>query len=107
MLREELDETVERYDLVKRTFDSFWVCFENYLTDDITKEESREYGLTDKDQVEVKLYGYSFVVSKKFSREFIKVDLDVYKKDSSSEFAEYYCIYSLSGECEDDYFVIT
>jgi hypothetical protein len=107
MLREELDGIVERYDLVKRTFDSFWICFENYLTGDITREESREYGLTNKDQVEVRLYGYSFVVSKKFSREFIKVDLDVYKKDCNPEFAEYSCIYSLDGECEDDSFVIT
>ena len=47
-MREELDRMVQEYNLIDRTIDSFWLSYDDYLTDEITREESKEVGLTDR-----------------------------------------------------------
>ena len=104
-MRKELDELVEKYDLINRTFDSFRKSYDNYLTDDITKEEAAEAGFTDKDTIIPELECYSFVVSKKFSRDYIAVTLECHREGETLCCITYWVIYDLDGNDYDDYFV--
>ena len=62
-MREELDNIIKKYDLITQTFENFWVAYDTYLTDELTKEESKSYGLIDRNSINAELYGYSFCVS--------------------------------------------
>lgn len=104
-MREELDEIVNGNKLIERSFEYFWNCYDNYLTDDITKDESREYGLIDRSSVTPKLYGYSYCVTNTYGFDTIKVYIDIFRKNEEKRFAEYWIIYSINGEVVDDFFV--
>ncbi|MBP5492942.1 MAG: hypothetical protein J6Y08_08865 [Clostridiales bacterium] len=105
-MREALDAIVASCDLINRTFDNFWVCYDDYLTDEITKEEAEEFGLLDRNSVEARLNGYAFCVTDKYGCDLLKVYLDVYKKKQTSQFARYVCIYTTDGQIIDDIFSI-
>ena len=60
-MREELDRMVKEYNLIDRTMDSFWLSYDNYLTDELTREESKELGLTDRSSVYIKLNGFKYM----------------------------------------------
>ena len=50
-MREELDNIIKKYDLITQTFENFWVAYDTYLTDELTKEESKSYGLIDRNSI--------------------------------------------------------
>ncbi len=104
-MRETLEKIVSEHDLINQTFTNFWDCYDNYLSDEDTKEEVEEYGLVDRDSIDVKLYGYSFCVSNDLDFVHIKVYIDCFLKGESTRFATYWSIYDLQGEFFDDYFV--
>lgn len=104
IMKNELEKFVQEHDLIQRTFVSFWNCYKNYLQE--YPEEAGEYQLIDRDSVQPELYGYSFVISKKFQRDFVKVLIDIYQKNETFEIGEYWCIYDENGEILDDTFVL-
>ena len=105
-MREELDRMVKEYNLIDRTIDSFWRSYDNYLTDEITREESKEIGLTDRSSVYIKLEGYSFHVSTSVDFDYISVKVYCYRKTENIPIIEYHCTYFLDGELFDDYFFL-
>ena len=105
-MREELDRMVKEYNLIDRTMDSFWLSYDNYLTDELTREESKELGLTDRSSVYIKLKGYSFHVSTSVDFDNISVMVYCYRKKENIPLIEYHCTYFLDGELFDDYFYL-
>ena len=103
-MKNQLEKFVQKYDLVQRTFASFWNCYDDYLQE--YPEEAEEYQLIDHDSVRLELYGYSFVISEKFHRDFVKVLIDIYQKNEMYQIGEYWCIYDENGEILDDTFVL-
>ncbi|MBR1555549.1 MAG: hypothetical protein IJ644_09200 [Oscillospiraceae bacterium] len=103
-MRQELDNIIKKYDLINQTFENFWETYDTYLTDELTKEESKSYGLIDRNSIRAELYGYSFCVSSDLSFDYIKVTVDCFLKGKTMRFATYWCIYSLDGELFDDCF---
>ena len=72
-MRKKLDRMVKEYNLIDRTIDSFWLSYDDYLTDELTREESKEAGLTDRNSVYIRLEGYSFHVSDSVDFDYISV----------------------------------
>ncbi|MBR1443427.1 MAG: hypothetical protein IJ583_07835 [Firmicutes bacterium] len=105
-MREMLDKIIEKYDLIKKTFENFWISYDGYLTDEVTKEESKGYGLTDRNSINAKLSGYSFCVSGGLEFECIKVYIEFFLKGENMPLGRYWSIYEPDGEFFDDYFVI-
>ena len=103
-MREELDNIIKKYDLIAQTFENFWVAYDTYLTDELTKEESKSYGLIDRNSISAELYGYQFCVFNDLNFDCIKVTIDCFLKSKTMRFATYWCIYNLDGELFDDCF---
>ena len=103
-MREKLDEMVKEHDLINRSFLYFWDAYDDYLVDDITKDEARELNLVDRDSVELNLYGYSYCVTERYESDIIRVNIDAYYKGTYKQIIEYACLFNLNGECIDDYF---
>ena len=97
---------VQEYNLIDRTIDSFWLSYDDYLTDEITREESKEVGLTDRSSVYIKLAGYSFHVSTSVDFDYISVKVYCYREKENIPIIEYHCTYFLNGELFEDYFLL-
>lgn len=104
-MKEILEKIISEHDLINQTFNNFWKCYDAYLSDEDSREEIEEYGLVNRNSINVKLYGYSFWISNDLDFEYIKVYIDCFFKGESMRFATYWCIYNLQGELFDDYFV--
>ena len=103
-MKEELEALVEKFDLKNRTFQYFRKCYEDYLTDDITKDEAAGFGLKDSSSVTAEFYCYSFLVNERYSDGIIRVSLDIYRKGETIPFFEYDCLFDQNGKFEDDFF---
>lgn len=103
-MREELDAIVQKYNLINRTFETFWENYDSYLIEE--PEESKGLGLLDRDSIYIKLYGYSFSVRNSLNFDSVMVYTDFFKKGETIITGSYWCIYQLNGELFDDYFVI-
>ena len=104
-MKETLEKIVNEHDLINQTLKNFWECYDDYLADEDTKEEAKQYGLVDRNSINAELYGYSFWVSNDMDFVHIKIYIDCFLKGQSMRFATYWCIYDLQGEFIDDYFV--
>lgn len=102
-MREELDELVKKYNLIDRTVKSFWLTYDNYLTDELTREERQKAGLTDRDSVSIQLEGYSYHVTQTVDFDYISVMVYCFRKGETIPLIEYYCTYYLNGEFFDDF----
>lgn len=103
-MREELDGIVKKYNLIERTFTSFWQAYDAYLEEEPT--ESREAGLCNRDSISAELYGYAFCVTKQLDFDCITVTIEFGLKEKHFRCGEYWCEYSLDGKEFDYYFVI-
>ena len=79
-MKETLEKIVIEHDLINQTLKNFWECYDDYLADEDTKEEAKEYGLVDRNSINAELYGYSFWVSNDLDFVHIKVYIDCFLK---------------------------
>lgn len=103
-MKKELEALIRKHNLINRTFDSFWKNYDRYIIEE--PEESAEIGVTNRDSIEAGLYGYSYVISKAFNSDHIKVEIEMVLQSNKTQVGSYWCIFDLSGNCKDDYFVI-
>lgn len=103
-MREELDNIVKKYNLIERTFESFWRTYDCYLEEE--PEESKEVGFYNRDSVNAELYGYSFCVTNELDFDYVKVHIDIFLKGKTVRCGDYWCIYDLDGKEFDDCFVV-
>lgn len=109
-IKEQLSNLIEKYNLIDKTFEYFWGCYDNYLTEQ--PQEAASFGLRDRNSVKPVLYKidyrltYGDVVdddSPCFQQLVVMLDI----KDSENFQIGYYeCLFSMDGEASDNFFVI-
>ncbi len=105
-MREELENIIKKYNLISNSFEYFWENYDQYISNEDTKDEAKENGFINRDSIAAKLYGYSYCISDDLDFDYIKVYIDCFRKGETMRSITYWCIYDLNGDLFDDYFVL-
>lgn len=110
-IKGQINELVQKYDLINQTFDSFWKNYDCYIVEE--PEEAESVGLVDRSSIEkpfLRSVYYTLTSVNEhndFELELLVVRLDFYhKEESGCALGDYTCEFTLGGELFDDFFVI-
>ncbi|MBS5935187.1 MAG: hypothetical protein KIC94_20230 [Clostridiales bacterium] len=104
MIQEKLVEIIKKYDIEKRSIESFWDVFGYYMQEE-QEEFQYEFPNYNKDKlkVEIKKISYKLGNWPYCDYNHIVVELKVFF--DSKNMGNYIVYFSLDGEIEDDYFL--
>lgn len=102
---EQFKELIIRYNLIEETKNSFWVSFNNYKKEE--RDEFEKYFSNYKDdKLNVWLHSISYKIKNwpECDYEYVVIRMEIdYDNNTVGKFE---ACYTMSGEYEDDYFII-